>query len=245
MIISSKENPLIKKILSLQDKKFRKICGEFIVESVKAVEECRKSGFEIVSTVCTENLLDKFPNAQVITDSLFERISTEKTPQGVLCTAKIPSNTPFKPSGSCLLLDRIQDSGNLGTIIRTANACGYESVYLIDCADAYSPKTVRASMGGLFCVKLFKGTLEEIKPLISDVQLILADMRGEDVFSFRPQNKICLCIGNEGGGLSQSIIKLPHSTVKIPMRPSCESLNAGVSAAIAMYALKNNQKGEN
>lgn len=243
MIISSKANPIIKRIASLSDKKYRKMYGEFIVESVKAVDECLSSGMSVSQIVCTVEFAEKYLGAIIVTDELFARISTEKAPQGVLAVIKTPEKKLDKPRGNCLLLDRVQDPGNLGTIIRTANAAGYGDIYLIDCVDAYSPKAIRASMGGVFYVNVYEGCYDEVFEALKGVPVICADMDGDDVFSFFAPAKFCLCIGNEGKGVSDTVSAKSCYTVKIPMRDTCESLNAAVSAAIAMYALKNNQKG--
>lgn len=242
MIISSKDNALIKRVGALCDKKYRKIYGQFIVESVKAVGECIKAGMDVEVVLCTENLAQSFPNAQIVTDAVFSKISTEKSPQGVLAVVNLPKTILNAPKGNCLLLDRLQDPGNLGTIIRTANAAGYEDIYLINCTDAYSPKAIRASMGSVFYVNLYEGSLDEVLKVLEGVQILSADMDGEDVFQFVPQEKYCLCVGNEGNGLSEEVKNKSNSKVKIPMRECCESLNAAISAAIAMYALKNNQR---
>lgn len=239
MLITSKANPKLKKIASLSEKKYRKLYGEFIVESVKAVDECVSAGMEISEIVCTQNFADRYGNATVVTDELFAKISTEKSPQGVLAVVKKSVNALKAPKSCCLLLDRMQDPGNLGTIIRTANASGYTEIYLYNCTDAYSPKAVRASMGGVFYVTLYEGGQEEIFSALEGVPLICADMQGEDVFAFMPPKKYCLCIGNEGQGVSDFVKEKADYTVKIPMRETCESLNAGVSAGIAMYVLKN------
>ena len=242
MIISSKDNALIKKVSSLSDKKYRKLYGQFIVESVKAVGECLKAKMDVEIIICTQDLAPNYPNAQVVTDAVFSKISTEKSPQGVLAVVNIPKKELSAPKGDCLLLDRLQDPGNLGTIIRTANAAGYDDIYLVNCTDAYSPKAIRASMGGVFNVNLYEGSLEQVLKVLDGVQILSADMDGENVFSFIPNNRYCLCIGNEGNGLSEELMTRSDNTVKIPMRGSCESLNAAISAAIAMYALKNNQR---
>lgn len=239
MIISSKSNLLIKKISSLAEKKYRKLYGLFIVESVKAVDECLSSGMEVEEIVCTQDLSEKYPTAIFVTDELFGRISTERNPQGVLAAVKLPQKPLQSPKSSCLLLDRLQDPGNIGTIIRTANAAGYTDIYLVNCADAYSPKAVRASMGGVFYVNVYEGSYDEVFEVLKGVPLITADMSGEDIFAFDAPEKFCLCIGNEGGGVSDTVVNHSAYKVKIPMRETCESLNAGVSAAIAMYVLKN------
>lgn len=239
MIISSKSNPLIKKMSSLAEKKYRKLYGLFIVESVKAVDECLSSGMEVEEIVCTQDLSEKYPTAIIVTDELFGRISTERNPQGVLAAVKLPQKPLQSPKSSCLLLDRLQDPGNIGTIIRTANAAGYTDIYLVNCADAYSPKAVRASMGGVFYVNVYEGNYDEVFEVLEGVPLITADMSGEDIFAFDAPEKFCLCIGNEGGGVSDTVVNHSAYKVKIPMRETCESLNAGVSAAVAMYVLKN------
>ncbi len=241
MIISSKANPVIKEISKLNDKKFRKEKGAYIVEGIKPVNECIAAGCEIMRIVCVSELAENYSGATVVTHEVFESISSEKTPQGVLAIVKIPKNELIAPQNSCLLLDSLQDPGNLGTIIRTANAAGYEDVYLLNCTDPYSPKAVRASMSGIFFVNIRRGNEEEILPLLKGVPLICADMDGENVFEFTPPDKFCLCIGNEGNGISEGVAQSAEFKVKIPMRETCESLNAAVSAGIAMYQLKRNR----
>ena len=239
MIITSKSNSIIKDIIKLQsDKKFRIAEKSYIVEGIKPVKECIAAGLDIRKIICTEELSDTFNSAQMVSESVFNAISSEKTPQGVLAIVGLPENELQPPKNSCILLDRLQDPGNFGTIIRTANAAGYSEIYAINCTDAYSPKAVRASMSGIFFVKVYAGTCEEILSVLEGVPLICADMSGEDIFNFVPPEKFCLCIGNEGGGLSAEIKDKSHFKVKIPMQETCESLNAAVSAGIVMYQLK-------
>ena len=241
MVITSKANPQIKEISKLaSDKKFRDDLGLYIVEGVKPVNECIAAGGKIKIIVCTEQLSGSYSGAVTVSDGVFSSISAEKTPQGVLAVVYKPKNELKAPEKSCILLDRIQDPGNLGTIIRTANAAGYDEIYLINCADAYSPKAVRASMSGIFFVKIYCGGREEILSALKGVPLICADMHGENIFGFTAPEKFCLCIGNEGSGICKEIFDFSQFKIKIPMRETCESLNAAVSAGIAMYRLKNN-----
>ena len=240
MIITSKSNPIIKATAALADKKFRKLYNQYIVEGIKPVKECIDAGCRIDRIICVEGLEKDFEGATVVCESVFKSISSEKTPQGVLAVVKIPQfelNLPKKP---CLLLDCVQDPGNLGTVIRTANAAGYEEIYLINCTDPYSPKAVRASMSGIFFVKIYQGTREKVLEVLNGIPLVCADMNGENIFEFKSPEFFCLCIGNEGSGISNEIKKIASYTVKIPMRSTCESLNAAVSAGIAMYALRKN-----
>jgi TrmH family RNA methyltransferase len=237
MVITSKSNQLIKTISSLNEKKYRKKLGLYLVEGIKPVRECITAGSDVKQIICTEDNLTLFPDAQPVTDSVFKQISSEVNPQGVIAIVALPETGIKKAEKRCILLDNLQDPGNLGTIIRTANAAGIEDIYLINCVDPYSPKCVRASMSGIFFVNIYEGDRDKVLEALSSTPLICADMNGENIFSFTPPEKFCLCIGNEGGGISKEIKSLAKYCVSIPMRATCESLNAAVSAGIAMYQL--------
>lgn len=127
----------------------------------------------------------------------------------------------------------------MGAIIRTANAAGYGEIYLVGCTDPYSPKSVRASMSGIFFVRIYTGTREAVLEALSGLPILAADMDGENIFSFRPARKICF------GDRQRSQPEFPRKffrkaqhKLKIPMRAAQESLNAGIAAGIAMYLLK-------
>ena len=244
MVITSRQNPLIKEILSLKDKKGRREHGLYIAEGLKPVREALVSGAEVAKIIFSQ----EFPGAEELSRAessgaevigvsagVFEKLSEEASPQGVLALVRVPDCSPMPPRGKCLLLDGISDPGNLGTIIRTANAAGYEDIYLRNCADPFAPKCVRATMSGIFFVRLHIG--EDVLRVLGDTPLVCADMGGENVFSFDPPQKFCIVIGNEANGVSGEVRALCRYTVKIPMRPTCESLNAGVSAGILMYEL--------
>lgn len=240
MIITSRSNQLVKNILSLREKKYRRERGEYVVEGLKPVREAVASGRAVRLIVVSESYRGELflPDlVQIVSDSVFEKLSEEVTPQGILAVLALEEEKLVPPAGNCLLLDGISDPGNLGTILRTANAAGFEDIYLIGCADAYSPKCVRASMSGIFFVRVRSGGAEEVLSVLSDIPLLCADMDGEDVFSFEPPQRFCLVIGNEANGVSERVRSACSQTVKIPMRETCESLNAGVSAGILMYAL--------
>lgn len=245
MIIVSKNNPLVKELASLKDKKFRRQSGKFLIEGLKMIRECLQSGVKIVRLIVREdyewgtqfavrNALD----CVVLGKDAFDAVCDEKTPQPIAAEAQIPQYDLCAPQSSCLLLDGVSDPSNVGAIIRTANAAGITEIYCIDCADAYSPKSVRASMSGLFFVRLMKGCAEEVLSVLQGVPMLAADMDGENVFAYDPPEKFCLCIGNEGNGLSNVVRGKCGFTVRIPMRPHTESLNAAVSAAILIYQLK-------
>ena len=246
MILTSKNNPLIKETASLKDKKGRKELGLFLVEGRKMVAECKKSPIEIERVFVSESYTGEVPFDETLTvrvsDDVFRFLSDEKTPQGILCRAWIPNDPILPPSGKCIFLDGVADPGNVGTILRTANAAGYTQAYLsADCADPYSPKSVRASMSGVFFTKLCRGTREEILSALGGTPVIVADMDGENVFSFEPPQSFTLVIGNEANGISQEVKKAATHTVKIPMRETQESLNAAISAGIIMYVLNKDE----
>ena len=240
MIIKSKNNLIVKELASLKEKKGRRERGTFLVEGTKMLSECADSALEIVRIIVREDYTGETYGLPAVTlgDDAFRAATDEKTPQGVCAEVKIPHCAVTAPTGRCLLLDGVADPANIGAIIRTAVAAGYEELYLADCTDPYAPKAVRASMSGVFFAKLMQGTREEILGALQDVPLIAADMNGESVFTFTPPKKYCIAIGNEGNGLTDEVKKRAEYTVKIPMGPHTESLNAAVSAGIMMYMLK-------
>ena len=237
-MITSRQNEFVKRVASLKDKKYRAAYGEYIIEGVKQVREAIACGQDVGHIVVSESYAgDVFDAGKTVcvSDGVFAKLSEESSPQGILAVLKLPKNPLRPPEGNCLLLDGVSDPGNLGTIIRTANAAGYGEIYLLGCADPYAPKCVRSAMSGIFFVDLFR--ISETGMLFEGVPLICADMGGENVFSLQKKKKFCLVIGNEANGVSESVRRQCAFTVRIPMRGSCESLNAGVSAGILMYEL--------
>ncbi len=243
-MISSKQNSLVKEIRSLRDKKNRDNLGVFVVEGVKPVKEAMDLSLSIREIVCTENKAEQFFGCpfkvEIVTSEVFNYISEEVTPQGVLAVAYKKDGKLKPPTGSCLLLDGVADPNNVGAIIRTAVASGYKDIYMtLDSADAYSQKAVRCSMSGVFRANVMRGAIEDILKVIN-LPLCIADMDGENVFELKGRKDFCLIIGNEGKGVSLALKKKADLIVSIPMENGMESLNASVSAGILMYALKNN-----
>ena len=246
MVITSKNNPLIKETASLNDKKGRKALGLFLVEGIKLTTECIRSGLIVERVLLSENCplsaqdLGIAPEKIVrVKEDVFLAISDEKTPQGVLCRVEIPKQNLCAPSESCLILDGVADPGNMGAIIRTANAAGYKSIYLTpDCTDPYSPKSVRASMSGIFSTKIYVASREELLKNLQGVPVLVADMSGKNVFAYAPPPVFALVIGNEANGVSEQMRSAAYDSLKIPMDSAQESLNAAVAAGILMYLLK-------
>ncbi len=207
------------------------------------VREAIESGLNVLRLAVREDYTGETYSLPVTVfgKDAFAAVCDEKTPQGIAAEVQIPRYELKAPRESCLVLDGVADPANVGAIVRTANAAGYREVYCIDCADAYSPKSVRASMSGVFFAKIMQGTREEVLSVLNGIPLLAADMNGENLFAFTPPKKFALCIGNEGNGLSAAVRERATHTVKIPMKESAESLNAAVSASVAMYLLKTNE----
>lgn len=247
-MIVSRQNERVKQIRALKQKKFRDETGLYLVEGVKSVCEALKSTHQVVTVAGTEQMLARIDSDLLstvdvleVSDSVFESISDEVTPQGVIAVVKKPVYKLTAPSGCCILSDGVSDPGNIGAIIRTAAASGYNEVYFINSADPYSPKAVRSSMSGIFKVKTYFGSKEDVLSVI-DKPITVATMEGENVFNFTAPKDFCLVIGNEANGVSEQVKGLAKYKVSIPMQNGVESLNASVSAGILMYLLKNSTK---
>ncbi len=240
-MIVSRQNAFIKQIRSLSDKKYRDALNLYVAEGVKTVNEAIRSEQKIYAIVGTERGLSQVDRnvfrTETVSEDVFKSISGEISPQGVLAVIEKSENVFFAPDSSCLLLDGVSDPSNVGAIIRTAAACGYNRIYLADTADPYGPKAVRASMSGIFKVKLYRVGREEFVKA-NALPIVIADMDGENVFETQTDGAVCIVVGNEGNGVSEFMKSHADKTVSIPMQNGMESLNASVSAGIIMYALK-------
>ncbi|MBQ9729940.1 MAG: RNA methyltransferase [Clostridia bacterium] len=240
MILTSKNNPFVKSVVALKEKKGRKEQGLFLIEGKKMTQEALKSKLTVRKVIVAEGENAEFSGVETVcvSQEVFRHISDEKTPQGVLCLAEIPQKRVEPPKGKCLLLDGVSDPGNMGAILRTAHACGYGEVYLSsDCVDPYSPKAVRASMSGLFFTDIYIGEREEILSVLESTPIYVADFGGENVFKVEPAEKFVLALGNEANGVSAAVRSAANKTVTIPMQSTQESLNVAVAAGVCMYLL--------
>ena len=242
MVYSSKQNAVIKEIASLKDKKYRNKLRLYIAEGVKMVNEAVDAGVSINKVVATSEVLPliKKGNFQIIevTNEVFSYLSDETTPQGALAVINIPSEEIKAPKGNSLILDGVADPGNMGTIIRTANAFGFTDLYLLNCVDPYSNKAVRASMSGIYFVNIYKTDLESALKVLNGVEIIVADMGGENLDNFSTDKKLSIVVGNEANGVSEKVKAIANKVVGIPMNENSESLNVAVASAIMMYKLK-------
>lgn len=241
MVITSRQNAKIKKIASLKDKKYRSEYGLYVVEGKKMVKEAIENGVQIECIVGLPSVISQLPvtTAEIVEtdENVFSSLTDTKTPQGVLAVVKTPENIAVKPSGNCAILDGVSDPGNLGTIIRTCAAIGIKDVYLCGCADAFSPKTIRSCMSGIFFVNIHSFDKEVVSSLVEDTQLLVADMNGENVLGFSCDRNYALVVGNEANGVSDFFKERADKTLRIPMQATVESLNVAVSFAVCAYAL--------
>ena len=235
-------------VKSLHQKKFRKEHALFIVEGIKSVTEFLQSDYIVDTVYCTENLLPKLGNLsqkiqpQLISSTDLDRISMLTTPQQILALVKMPVNGRFNRQNLrgnfSLVLDNVQDPGNLGTIIRTADWFGIKNIICSkDTVELYNPKVVQASMGSLPRIKIFYTNLAE---LLNDcpVPVYGALLNGESIYQTNFGNEGIVVLGNEGNGISGEILRLISKPVTIPSFGKAESLNVAISASIICSEIK-------
>ena len=258
-IITSKDNIKIKYVRSLGAKKFRDLDDAFIVEGIKFVNEAIKEKANIKFILISEGALEKNEVKELLeklisgsietvlcTDNIFDSAADTINAQGVLAVIIKKNNDAeeaLKNYRFVIMCDRIQDPGNLGTIIRTADAFGPAAIVLNKgCVDEYNPKVVRASAGAIFRVPFIQGLSDEdILINLKDAGFKIYSTVVESDFSFDDignSERICVVIGNEGQGVSQEIIKDSHKSITIKMSGKAESLNASIAAGISIYEIR-------
>jgi len=246
--VTSRSNPLVLRVKKLNSKRSaRRDEGVFCGEGPKLLEEALKWGAELETVICQSGTkLSDLPATTRIVEvpeTLLHTVADTETPQGIVFVAKCKSlELPVVLSGKkYLILDGVQDPGNLGTIWRTADAFGVDGLILCNnCVDPWSPKTVRATMGAIFRLPIYESTLEEVAEKLSAAEIPLyATALREDTVDVRsvPLSRAAVIIGSEGRGVSELALNLCKKTVKIPMRDRCESLNAAVAASVVLWEM--------
>lgn len=227
-------------IKQLKDKKYRKENDLFMVEGDKFCKDLLNSDIEIVYTISTSKDLKGFPNLCVVSDKQMQSLATTKTCQETICIGKI-KKVGINSISNALILDNLQDPGNVGTLVRSALAFGFEDIYLVGGADPYSEKVIRSSAGTIMTARIHICNFETIlknKEKIAE-NFIVADMFGESIDQIHlPKKRFAVIIGNEGQGVSKEFRNLANITVSIPMTSKVESLNAGVAGSIIMQKFK-------
>lgn len=256
-IITSPNNSTIKFAKSLHKKKYRDEHGLYFVEGLKMVREALNQERSIHMLIYSQDFYleelglkegsHDFP-IYCVASNLFRHISDVKSPQGIIgILAKTPKDIDYilkQDSGLWVILDRIQDPGNMGTIIRTIDAAGGDGVVLLKgCVDAYNPKTIRSTMGSIFRVPIIE--VEDSQDFFlrlkeKKVSVLASAMDGENIFDWQGQKASgikALVIGNESKGISDQVRKMGTSVVSIPIVGGAESLNASVAAGIMIYEI--------
>lgn len=263
--ITSSKNPAIKLVKSLYQKKHREKEQKFVIEGYKTIRSAIDGGAKCLSLYATreeyERIEEQLQQASaengmdlyLVTSPIFKEIASTETPQGILSVMEMPSKLDeddlseylrqSSENESILMLDRIQDPGNMGTIIRTADAAGIKKIILIKgCVDIYNEKVVRSTMGSIFSCHFYE--VDNIGQVIDILKrnsyTVIASALENSILYSREgifASRSCLIIGNEGNGVQTKLIEESDFVVKIPIVGHAESLNAAVAAGILMYKM--------
>ena len=243
--ITSRKNPLLQQVKKLlSSKKAREEAGLFAADGTKLLEEAVKYFPGLDTVILSDGVQAHVPEKTKVIrvpGDVMESISPMQSPQGALFLCRFPEKKDFRPVPGMLLLDGIQDPGNIGTILRTADALDVPVVLLEGCADPYSHKVVRSSMGAVFRTHVIQSNWETVKKACDDAGIAIGvtalsdrakDLRQSDLKS------MAVVIGSEGQGVRKEILESAGAELIIPMNPHCESLNAAVAATIVMWQMK-------
>ncbi len=254
--ITSSEHKLIKQIASLKEKKYRERYGAFVAEGAMSVLWALQSDFAVTSIVISEdfdlsplaNALSKDVPTYRVPQRLFAKMSDTKTPQGVLCVCNLPEGRPLPQNGLYVYCDRVRDPGNVGSIIRSADAMGFRGVMLSpESVDPYNPKLVRSTMGSLFHIEIYTDVTCEMLGTMQEqgFSVVASALTDKSISSrdYKATENTVIVLGNEAKGVSAETLSLADVVVKIPMTGSAESLNVAAAAAILMYETTKLQGG--
>ena len=243
--ITARKNPFLQQVRKLlSSRKEREAAGLFVSDGRKLLQEAVRYWDGLDTVILSDGVEAEVPaSVRVVRvpEEIMAYISPMETPQGALFLCRLPEKKAFVPQKGMLLLDGIQDPGNLGTILRTADALDIPVALLEGCADPFSHKVVRASMGAVFRVVPVQTTWEEAKAALKNTGIPVGvtalsdrakDLRQTDL------SGMAVVIGSEGRGVRQEVLDSADAELIIPMNPHCESLNAAVAATIVMWEMK-------
>lgn len=248
--ITSTSNETIKYFISLNDKKTRMNAKRFIVEGYHLVNEASKTNLleAIIST--DEKELKKINNVKryLVNDAIINKIATTKNPQNILGIVKMldHSITNLVPiikenKTKLIMLDDVNDPGNLGTIIRTAAGLGYDGIIMSpNTVDLYNEKVIRSTQGVMFKIPIIKANLQEVIKLLKKEKVFCigtALTNAKDVKHITKKDKFAICLGNEAKGISKEVLDNMDENVRIAMNNDVESLNVSIAAGIIMYEM--------
>ncbi|MBQ7329856.1 MAG: RNA methyltransferase [Oscillospiraceae bacterium] len=244
-LITSRKNPLLQQVKKLlSSRKEREETGLFVSDGTKLLQEAIRWWPGLHTVILSQNVEMEIPagvREVRVPEDVMESISPMQAPQGALFLCRLPEKKAFTPKPGMLLLDGIQDPGNLGTILRTADALQIPVALLEGCADPYSHKVVRSSMGAVFRMEVVQTTWaaaeQACKVAGIPVGVTALDEKACDLRE-SPLNTMAVVIGSEGQGVRKEILESAQNSIIIPMNPNCESLNAAIAAAIVMWQMK-------
>lgn len=230
--IDSRQNQKIKDLVKLSQPKFSKEKKLFKIEGFHALEMAKESGV-LVSVFVTEEIKNLDIPQYLVSKDIMETISSAKSPQGVICVCKYLEERSIS-SAKILFLDNVSDPGNLGTILRTALAFGYNDVILRGGCSQYNEKVLQSTQGAIFSLNILNNfDLKQLK----DYEIIATEIKGSvDLSTVSPKAKHVLVLGNEAHGVSKEILEIATKRVRIEIK-NIESLNVAIAGAIAMYEL--------
>ena len=243
--ITARKNPLIQQVRKLlSSRKEREAAGLFAADGVKLLAEAVRWWPGLDTVILSDGVDAQVPEGVRVVRvplEIMEYISPMQTPQGALFLCRLPEEKALCVKPGMLLLDGIQDPGNLGTIMRTADALEIPVVLLEGCADPYSHKVVRASMGAVFRMEIMQATWEQVGAACkqSGIPVAVTALSGtaEDIRT-AALSDMAVVIGSEGQGVRKEILEAADKQLIIPMSDRCESLNAAIAAAIVMWQMK-------
>ncbi len=243
--ITARKNPLIQQIRRLlSSRKERQESGLFVGDGVKLLDEAVRWCSGLDTVILTDEVQLQLPDhvrVVRVPGEIMEYISPMRSPQGALFLCRLPEDAPFVPAPGMLLLDGIQDPGNLGTILRTADALQIPVALLEGCADPYSHKVVRSAMGAVFRTPVVQTTWECARKACSEAGIPIGVTALSDravVLRQAALQQMAVVIGSEGEGVRREILSSADRELIIPMDSRCESLNAAIAAAIVMWQMK-------
>ncbi|MEG1608739.1 MAG: RNA methyltransferase [Clostridia bacterium] len=244
-VVASITNSKVAFVKKLKDKNFRIEEGMFVVEGENIVKDL-PTNYEVYQVFVLAKLRSKFQyildryddNIVVeVIDKVMDAMSETVTPSGILAVVKIPTAQQIL-SGNIIVLDGINDPGNMGTIARTAVACGVKNIIAINCVDWTNGKVVRSSMGAIFRVNFVVCDTEKALQLIDNRKVLCLDMAGQNIFEYANNHEpFALVVGSEAQGVGQQLRNACNVTLSLPMVGDIESLNASVSLSVALYNL--------
>ncbi len=242
--ITSRKNPLLQQVKKLlSSKKAREEAGLFVADGTKLLQEAVRWYPGLHTVILADGVEAEVPPSVRkirVPGDVMESISPMASPQGALFLCRLPEKKAFVPKPGMLLLDGIQDPGNLGTMLRTADAWNVPVVLLEGCADPYSHKVVRASMGAVLRTDVIQAGWEEVRAACAaagiPVGVTALSDRAKDI-RLADVKQMAVVIGSEGQGVRREILENADAELIIPMDPKCESLNAAVAAAIVMWQM--------